>query len=183
MCVVVWKTVISLPIQRVRKHVFVGLFGYVCHVYTEVHMSHVLFCSYISVCDQTKSSWEVSELQHTSTRNGVKNVTHPWNKMLSLMTHRRFHVTCSHMFLCVPTRKSTRSTIKINFIIVRGLDSEKFCWFWKWGLDFWYFSILKRCGICLIGQWQIHGNRQLCCTYDQTRYMFRGSSRYSPGIY
>ena len=30
----------------------VVIFGFVCHVYTEVHMSHVLFCSYFSSCDR-----------------------------------------------------------------------------------------------------------------------------------
>ena len=37
--------------------------------------------------------------------------------MVSPMTHRCFHVTCSHMLLCVPTRKSARSTIKIACLV------------------------------------------------------------------
>ena len=37
--------------------------------------------------------------------------------MVSPMTQRRFHVTCSHMLLCVPTRKSVRLTIKIACLV------------------------------------------------------------------
>jgi hypothetical protein len=37
--------------------------------------------------------------------------------MVSPMTQRRFHVTCSHMLLCVPTRKSARLTIKIACLV------------------------------------------------------------------
>ena len=117
MCVAVSKTAISLALQRARKHASVGLFGCICRVRTEVHMSpcHVLF---IYCCMRHGKKFLGSDRVATSLRTyGVKNVKHPWSKMVSPMTQRRFHVTCSHMLLCVPTRKSVRLTIKIACLV------------------------------------------------------------------
>ena len=117
MCVTVSKTAISLALQRARKHASVGLFGCICRVRTEDHMSpcHVLFIYY---CIWHGKKFLGSERVATSLRTyGVKNVKHPWSKMVSPMTQRRFHVTCSHMLLCVPTRKSVRLVIQITCLV------------------------------------------------------------------
>ena len=114
MCVVVSKTAIRL-LYNEHENTLPSDYLTVFVVYTRKFICHhVLFCLYISAWDITKSSSESGKLQHPYPRNGVKNVTHPWSKMMSPMTHRRFHVTCSHMILCVSTRKSSRSTIKIT---------------------------------------------------------------------
>jgi hypothetical protein len=111
---------ISLALQRARKHAFFRLFGCVCRVRTEVHMSACLVL-FIYFCMRHGKKFSGSQRVATSlpalARNGMKNVTHPWRKMWSPMTQRRFHVTCSHMLLCVSTRKSARSTIKIACLV------------------------------------------------------------------
>ncbi len=96
MCVTVSKTDISFPTQRVRKHVSVGLFGCVCRVYTEVHMSlcPVLFISFFMRHSKKflGSEWVTTHCEC----NGVKNVKHTWRKM-SPMTQWRF---MSHVHIC-----------------------------------------------------------------------------------
>jgi hypothetical protein len=42
--------------------------------------------------------------------------TRPWSKMVCPMTQNRVHVTCTHIFWRVHTRKSARSTVPSDFL-------------------------------------------------------------------
>jgi len=57
---------------------------------------------------------------HTEGCEFVNHETHPWIKMVSVMTQRRFYVTSTHVLLCVSTRKSVWSTFRSLYLHSMG---------------------------------------------------------------